>query len=70
MIRIYFDDANAIVVDEYRRSYYFTSRDAAKVLVKGIKAAKSYRQALNQREEILIGYGYQKVDLGGAGDAK
>ncbi|MFC4771741.1 hypothetical protein [Enterococcus hermanniensis] len=60
MYRIYHDSIAAIVVDEDRKLFCYTSVEKAKQVSKSIESKTSYRTALNQREEFLIEVGYKK----------
>lgn len=60
MYRIYHDNIAAIVVDEDRKLFCYTSVEKAKQVAKSIESKTSYRTALNQREEFLIEVGYKK----------
>jgi len=60
MYRIYHDNATAIVVDEDKKLFCYTSVDKAKQVAKSIESKTSYRTALNQREEFLLEVGYKK----------
>ena len=42
-------------------TYRFVSRQEAQLYAKLVNASLSQRQALNQREELLIGWGYKNV---------
>ncbi|WP_071858843.1 hypothetical protein, partial [Enterococcus hermanniensis] len=54
------DSIAAIVVDEDRKLFCYTSVEKAKQVSKSIESKTSYRTALNQREEFLIEVGYKK----------
>lgn len=60
MYRIYHDSIAAIVVDEDRKLFCYTSVEKAKQVAKSIESKTSYRTALNQREEFLVEIGYKK----------
>lgn len=60
MYRIYHDETTAIVADEDKKLFCYTSIDKAKQVAKSIESKTSYRTALNQREEFLIEVGYKK----------
>ncbi|MGP5428243.1 hypothetical protein ACTXNW_02165 [Enterococcus malodoratus] len=60
MYRIYHDKIAAIVADEDRKLFCYTSIEKAKQVAKSIESKTSYRTALNQREEFLLEVGYKK----------
>ena len=60
MYRIYHDNAAAIVADEDKKLFCYTSIEKAKQVAKSIESKTSYRTALNQREEFLLEVGYKK----------
>lgn len=61
MIRIYYDNKQAIIINERTKTYRYVSRQEAQLYAKLVNASLSQRQALNQREELLIGWGYKNV---------
>ena len=60
MYRIYHDNAAAIVADEDKKLFCYTSIEKAKQVAKSIESKTSYRTALNHREEFLLEVGYKK----------
>lgn len=61
MHRIYYNNYDAIVIDEKRKTYFFTSRQKGIVYAEHLGVNAIWRPALNQREEFLIEVGYRKV---------
>lgn len=63
MHRIYYNNYDAIIIDEQRKTYFFTSRQECMVYANQLGVLPVWRPALNQREEFLIEVGYRKVRL-------
>lgn len=64
MYRIYYDKKAALVADEEKKVFYYTTIDRAKTVPKKKVLTIKPRTALHQQISLLIEVGYKKSDDG------
>lgn len=63
MIKIYTTTTQAIVCDERLKVFYYTSKDNASKIAKGIKCSVSLRETLAYAAEMLLTQGYEEIRM-------
>ena len=63
MIKVYTTTSQAIVCDERLKVFYYTSKDNASKIAKGIKCSVSFRETLAFPTEMLLSQGYEEIRM-------
>ncbi len=63
MIKIYTTTSQAMVADERLKVFYYTTKDNASKIAKGIKCSVSFRETLAFPTEMLLSQGYEEIRI-------
>lgn len=61
MIKIYAAPSRAIICDERLKVFYYTTKEDAVILSKGVDSRVVQRQGLSYTTEMLLSVGYEEI---------